>query len=151
MKNIVGFFFLILVLFSACSKDSNPCEGIVCKNGGTSVVSGSECTCVCANFYTGEFCETPINEQYAGTYNGTTSCQNYPNEADSYLLTIESEGPNFMLIHGFGEIEFTTNKSFVINSGYGSGTIENNILNINYTSFSQGSFTTTTCSFTGSK
>ena len=47
----------ISLLLVTCKKE-DPCKGITCQNGGTSVSSGNTCTCNCPAGYEGEFCQT---------------------------------------------------------------------------------------------
>lgn len=53
MKNFSVLVFSIFLIFLSCSK-SDPCEGVVCKNGGTC----SDGKCNCPSGWEGTLCET---------------------------------------------------------------------------------------------
>jgi len=53
MKNFITICFSITLILTSCSK-SDPCEGIVCKNGGTCV----DGKCQCPNGFEGTLCES---------------------------------------------------------------------------------------------
>ena len=53
MKNFITICFSITLILTSCSK-SDPCEGIVCKNGGTCI----EGKCQCPDGFEGTLCET---------------------------------------------------------------------------------------------
>ncbi|HNR56049.1 MAG TPA: calcium-binding EGF-like domain-containing protein [Flavobacteriales bacterium] len=57
--------------FTGCKKDEDdPCDNVVCQNGGT-CNSGS---CSCASGYEGSTCGTEVRAKFIGQYNGTLSC-----------------------------------------------------------------------------
>ncbi len=53
MKKLTVFLFSLFLFLISCSK-SDPCEGVVCKNGGNC----SDGTCVCPLGFEGTLCET---------------------------------------------------------------------------------------------
>lgn len=67
-------FALILVLslsavLTSCKKD-DPCDNVVCSNGGTC----NDGTCACATGYEGTTCATEVRAKFIGTYTGTFAC-----------------------------------------------------------------------------
>ena len=75
-NNVLTTLLFIAVLFgstfyfSSCTKD--PCEGVTCQNGGTSVASGNNCTCNCPTGYEGQFCEIPFQGPRNPSFETTT-------------------------------------------------------------------------------
>ena len=75
MKKIkIGLFVAVLAVIGAlfvshsCTKD--PCEDVVCQNGGTC----ADGKCNCAAGYEGTNCETEWRTKLIGTFNGTENC-----------------------------------------------------------------------------
>jgi hypothetical protein len=58
------------LLMTGCKKDDDPCDNVVCQNGGTC----SDGSCSCATGYEGSTCGTEIRAKFIGSYNGTLSC-----------------------------------------------------------------------------
>lgn len=54
MKKILLVLSIVAFVFSGCKKD--PCEGVVCSNGGTC----SSGTCSCTTGYTGSSCQSEV-------------------------------------------------------------------------------------------
>ena len=68
MKNILKLSFLAgLFLVFSCT---DPCEDVVCENGGTC----DEGTCLCAEGYEGDNCETESRAKYLGDFLGERTC-----------------------------------------------------------------------------
>lgn len=51
----------------------NPCEDVVCKNGSTKE-DGSDCTCECDNWYTGDECTKRVTKKFEGQFKGSLTC-----------------------------------------------------------------------------
>jgi hypothetical protein len=69
----VSIAFISLLIFTLtlnnCKKDpaeKDPCEGRLCKNGGTTYSSGENCACNCTPGYTGDSCEIKNDTILAG-------------------------------------------------------------------------------------
>lgn len=59
------------LILTGCKKDEDdPCDNVVCLNGGT-CNSGN---CSCATGYEGATCGTEVRAKFIGQYNGTLSC-----------------------------------------------------------------------------
>lgn len=73
MKNclISLMIFASASLFSGCG---DACDDILCKNGGTAVPNGDNCSCSCAAGFEGEYCEIRTREKIVGTFNATANC-----------------------------------------------------------------------------
>jgi len=66
---ILGIFaFSAMSTFTSCMPD--PCETVVCQNGGTCV----EGTCECPDGYEGTNCETATVDKFVGTYTAVEVC-----------------------------------------------------------------------------
>ncbi len=101
---LITLLFIVAFLgstfyFSSCKKD--PCKGVTCQNGGTSVSSGNNCTCNCPTGYEGQFCETKIPFQgpqnasfeIAGGTSGAANWYGYP-------LNLRKTGTGFLPSQG---------------------------------------------------
>lgn len=131
---------------SNCS--DKPCE-TSCLNGGTVVGSGKDCSCQCPTFYTGENCETAINIAVNGLYNGDITCLGNSSAA-SLVVSASSTSPSEFYIDQIGEAAFVDATNFSLTDGDGNGTLNGNLLTVNYIDYSQGS-ASVNCVFQGSK
>ncbi len=72
LKNIL----VLTVLAISCSQ---PCDDIVCQNGGTCL----EGTCLCPDGYEGTLCESEVREKYLGAWSADLRCSE-----NSYYPTV---------------------------------------------------------------
>ncbi|GAB4384355.1 MAG: hypothetical protein Kow0075_16380 [Salibacteraceae bacterium] len=119
-----GIAFIALV--TACNRNNDPCENVVCSNGGVCsegiclceeyyygpycdnyCVNGEfDSTCVCNTGYEGEACETEEREKFVGTHSVheecITSTQDY-----FYTVVIKegNQGIRSIEIHNFRDDE----------------------------------------------
>lgn len=100
MKNLVFATVLIVsvimggMLYSGCTKSTDECENITCKNGGA-CVNG---TCSCPTGYTGSRCETRSceadNTAKVRFMNKTGTSQTYSVVWDGSVITTLGPGAN---------------------------------------------------------
>ncbi|MCB0767818.1 MAG: calcium-binding EGF-like domain-containing protein [Flavobacteriales bacterium] len=85
------------LLLSGCKKDEDPCENVVCANGG----SCNDGSCTCLSGYEGSTCGTEVRAKFLGTYNVTEAC---PSGNFSYQITVttSSAAVNRVIINNFG-------------------------------------------------
>ncbi|KAJ5358017.1 hypothetical protein N7541_005175 [Penicillium brevicompactum] len=92
--------FLVAVPKENASKDTTCATSNPCSNGGVSVSSGSQCSCVCSNNYTGTRCTIPndggcttyLIEDSTGTKNasmGTSLPTLFAVSKETYDLTLD--------------------------------------------------------------
>ena len=130
------------------SCNSDPCSGLICKNGGTCAKG----ICDCPAGYTGPKCDTAYSKQFVGTYPGTDAASaGSPATLDTVIITADSVNGAYAIIINavhYG-IKFNASvqnnsiailpQSVVINSvttdsvSNGSGTFTLPIATINYT------------------
>lgn len=145
MKAIHTFILITLILFlSNCGSKS--CD-ITCMNGGTA--NENDCNCQCPTFYTGTNCETAINIAANGYYSGTRTCDG-STISETVLVTASTTSPSAFNISTVGNAAFLDENNFSLTEGQGSGTLNGNVLTINYLDYIQGS-SMSNCTFTGTK
>ncbi|MBX7053054.1 MAG: calcium-binding EGF-like domain-containing protein [Flavobacteriales bacterium] len=139
----MNFTFVALALLS-CNKDNtDPCENVVCQNGGTC----TEGTCYCTAGYEGASCETEQRNKFIGSYSTTQLCDTIQ---DHYFFTITSSGTSVsnVVVGNFGGIggvllasingsEMTIPSQTISSAGVsylfnGSGQIADQVLTIHY-------------------
>ncbi|NOT36428.1 MAG: hypothetical protein HOP11_03510 [Saprospiraceae bacterium] len=57
MKTTIVSLLMVMFFVSSCSKDEDPCEGVICQNGGFCEAG----VCKCPPGYFGKFCETKVD------------------------------------------------------------------------------------------
>ena len=152
MKNtqLFIFFCILLLTFFSCKKD-DPCEGVVCLNGGTCAEGLG--TCQCQNGYEGDSCETFILQSFLGVYNVTyQGC--FTTSPDHTVAIDQASGNNQINIFDLGDYECPGGRIEIVAevdatnvtipaqtidcSGEiaytfsGSGSLSNNILTLNF-------------------
>lgn len=97
---VVAAFLLgsISLGIQSCTKD--PCENVVCQNGGVSEADGEDCLCDCEIGYEGDRCELEVRAKYMGNYLASGS----DNQGGSYtnwtvILSNSSSAVNKFLIN----------------------------------------------------
>ncbi|MEM7382615.1 MAG: hypothetical protein AAF361_15700 [Bacteroidota bacterium] len=102
MKTTRILFTLFMLLgtvtyFSSCEKD--PCEDVVCQNGGTC----DEGTCACVDGYEGTDCSTLSADKFVGTYSVSGTCEGI---AYNYTVSISKSAtdPTMIIIDNFGDL-----------------------------------------------
>lgn len=75
---MVASFMFVTVVSVTCKKEKDPCEDVVCYNGGHC----EDGTCVCAAGYEGADCKTESREKFLGTWYGY-------NHTDSFAFTTD--------------------------------------------------------------
>ncbi len=147
------------MLFPSCKKD-DPCDDVVCQNGGTC----NDGNCACAGGYEGSTCGTEVRAKFLSAYNVTEAC---PSGNYNYQITIttSSSGVDRVIINNFGGYNVSVSGSVSGSSltipnqqinvqgtaatFSGSGQLSGNILTISYT-ISSGS-SSETCTKTCTK
>lgn len=132
---------LILFTFAACKQD--PCEGVVCENGGYCW----EGECFCPNDYAGENCEITLNE--VDSCSSLLDCIQgsyividkncWPNGNDLYFCFVTATSDSTIMISNFGNtlqpvfadvdgLEITIDLQAIDNQTFqGSGLIDTSI------------------------
>jgi hypothetical protein len=132
---------ILLLTIGACKEE--PCDSVVCYNGGT-CLNG---TCDCTTGFEGDDCNTEMREKFIGGYVVSEVCNG---EQYAYQMNIINSGTsvsNVFLVN-FGGLDINAeavvnNNSLTIPSATimvqgesltfeGSGTIDGNILTITY-------------------
>ncbi|HNB81048.1 MAG TPA: hypothetical protein PLP34_00770 [Chitinophagaceae bacterium] len=144
-----------LTLFTSC--DPDPCEDIVCANGGTC----TDGTCACPAGYEGTLCETLSRTKFLGVFTGNETCT-LGTDTYSITCTANSDDTKFNIQNLYNQSSVTAiasanGNAFTIPSqtvmagtvAVGSGTISGNTITVTYT-ISDGT-NTNTCTFTGTK
>lgn len=138
-----------ITVLSSCKKD-DPCDSVVCQNGGTC----NDGSCACATGYEGTTCGTEIRAKFIGTYNGNFSC---PGNNSTVNMTINNSAQGITSVvfsDGFDTWVGTVSGSSVtiatqtISGGTtisGSGQLAGNILTLNL------NLSGTTCTYSGTK
>ncbi|MBL7767036.1 MAG: calcium-binding EGF-like domain-containing protein [Chitinophagaceae bacterium] len=161
LKSILVASFLTVGIFSTTvftSCDPDPCQDVICNNGGTC----TDGTCTCKAGYEGTDCSTLSRTKFIGTYTGNETCTV---GTDSYSIqcTTNSDDTKFNIINLYNNspqltaIASADGNSFTIPSqtvgagvtASGSGAITSNSITITYT-ISDG-VSTNTCTYTGTK
>ncbi len=137
------------MLFPSCKKD-DPCDDVVCMNGGTC----NDGSCSCATGYEGGTCATEVRAKFIGTYNGTFTC---PGNTSTINMTINNSAAGItsvVISDGFDNWIGTVSGSSVtiatqtIGGGTtisGNGQLAGNILTLNL------NLSGTTCTYSGTK
>ncbi len=136
----------------------DPCKNIFCKNGGV-CKSG---ICQCPTGYYGTYCEKALNSIFFGTFNGNETCTS---GEEKYALTFtptSPASPTTMLLSNLYNDNYTANCNMLNATDFsfsgsstngteytGTGSLNNNVLTVNYT-IMNGS-TSNTCTFIGSR
>ncbi len=131
----------------SCTKD--PCENVVCQNGGVSEADGEECVCECDLGYEGDRCETEERAKFLATYT-VSERQNsgVPYSFTAGIVPLSSDVRKVALT-GFSDGLFASPIIATISGtsisianqdpdsdGYfveGSGTILNDVINLSFT------------------
>ena len=69
MKKILFILSITVAIFTGCVDE--PCDNVICLNGGEDVTRGDECFCECPPGYEGGNCENEVQDPCA-----TVECQN---------------------------------------------------------------------------
>jgi len=82
MKKILFIFCLAAFAFTGCVEE--PCDNVICANGGQDVVQGEECVCECLPGFSGTLCEkddlcATVNCENNGECNADGKCDCPPN------------------------------------------------------------------------
>ena len=131
----------------SCTKD--PCENVVCQNGGVSEADGEDCLCDCEIGYEGDRCETEERAKFLATY--TVSERQNLGTPYSFTASIVSVSADVtkVALTGFSDglfaspiIATISGTSIIIanqdpdSDGYivsGSGTISNTTITLQFT------------------
>jgi hypothetical protein len=145
IRNIALSAFLTLgafgaVTYTSCNKDE--CKDVVCQNGGTCV----DGRCQCTAGYEGSNCETASASRLPGSYVASETCQPPVSGGQTWSSTVtqSSNDKTRIVIQNFGNSN--TSVTAFINSNAitidpvsisgknvtGTGTVNGNILTINY-------------------
>jgi hypothetical protein len=152
MKQFHYALILLLTLSTAitsCKKD-DPCDNVVCSNGGTC----NDGTCACAAGYEGTTCATEVRAKFIGTYNGSFACpgNNFTvnmtinPSAQGITSVVFSDGADTWI--GTVSGSSVTISTQTITGGTtisGSGQLAGNILTLNL------NLSGTTCTYSGTK
>lgn len=137
------------MVFTACKKD-DPCDNVVCQNGG----SCNDGSCSCATGFEGSTCGTEVRAKFIGSYNGNFAC---PGNNSTVNMTISNSAQGITSVvfsDGFDTWIGTVNGSSVaiatqtISGGTtisGSGQLAGNILTLNL------NLSGTICTYSGTK
>jgi hypothetical protein len=138
-----------ITLLSSCKKD-DPCDDVVCLNGGTC----NDGSCACATGFEGTTCGTEVRAKFVGVYNGNFSC---PGNNSTVNMTISNSAQGITSVvfsDGFDTWVGTVSSSSVniatqtITGGTtisGTGQLAGNILTLNL------NLSGTTCTYSGTK
>ena len=153
-------FLLTMFLLSGCT---DPCQDLVCLNGGT-CISG---TCLCPDFYEGTDCGIEERTKYFGSYTGTTTYSdaqgNTSTYADSKVVSSSNNGISYINFAGgiYGSLTAPGSGVFDIPSqssanpgaadSYFSGSGNFSGTYVTYTLTVENNGETITMSFTGTK
>lgn len=141
---------LCLLVLAACKKD--PCEELLCQNGGTCM----EGICECPAEYEGEFCETLLQVKFLGTYDASYDCSSAVNKVtvqavpdSSQLIKIINLGdyacpdPGADFVELIAQIDSNLvnipEQTVCIGSGFtgytyqGTGSVSSNLITLDYT------------------
>ncbi len=138
-----------LTVLPSCKKD-DPCDNVVCLNGGTC----SDGSCTCATGYEGTTCETEIRAKFIGIYNGTFSCpgvnttinMTISNSAIGITSVVFSDGADTWTGTVSGSsVSISTQTISGGTTISGSGQLAGNILTLSL------NLSGTTCTYTGTK
>lgn len=58
---------------ASCTAEKDPCETVVCQNGGQTQQVGDSCKCVCDAGYEGTNCETEARAKFQGSWTANES------------------------------------------------------------------------------
>lgn len=154
MKNYLTIGLTVAVLASAavgCKKeDKDPCDKVVCQNGG----SCNNGNCSCATGYEGTTCGTEMRAKFIGLYNGTLTCSGTANTVNMTINNSSAGITSVVFGDGVDTWIGTVNESSVnittqtISGGVtisGSGQISGLILTLNL------NLSGNTCTYTGTK
>ena len=93
---VVAFFSVLSLSLESCKEDADPCEEVLCQNGGTCDLGNCNCeeffygdlcedkcvrgkyengACECNRGYEGITCENEMREQYIGSWEASETCQ----------------------------------------------------------------------------
>jgi hypothetical protein len=74
IKHLISYVFIISIAVSC----KNPCDTITCFNGGTC----DDGTCLCLDWYEGDYCETEQRTKFFGNYSGSLTVTYSPTVQD---------------------------------------------------------------------
>ncbi|TVR76980.1 MAG: hypothetical protein EA412_12480 [Chitinophagaceae bacterium] len=142
------------IIFTSCSKD--PCEDVVCENGGIETEDGDDCICECPAGFYGELCESSYQDDFVGTYSGNESCDSGEFQY-SLSISASSSDPSLIRFHDLYQQGFTVEgiidengdvtipeQALGIASISGSAGLSNGTLTVTYTV--QGDQSSDSCS-----
>jgi hypothetical protein len=128
LTTLVFFSVAAMVFYTSCVKD--PCNNLVCKNGGA-CVSG---LCQCPAGYEDAQCGTLSILRYLGTYGGYTTCNNnstvtdtvnvYPTTDSLRVVVIQRSNITDTLL---GTVSTTSSNSMIVIPADSSSNIVKNI------------------------
>jgi hypothetical protein len=81
------------MVLTSCKKDEDPCDNIVCSNGGTC----NDGSCSCATGYEGSTCGSEVRAKFIGLYNGTIACTGV-SQAGNITITNSAAGITSIVI-----------------------------------------------------
>ena len=84
MKYNLLVLLITLFLFSC----GNPCDDLDCGLHGT--CNEDTESCICDDFYEGEFCETEIRAKFLGDFSGRGMCDYNPGSTFDLILSISA-------------------------------------------------------------
>lgn len=161
MKNILNFVLVSFIVTgfafmnTGCSTD--PCEDVVCQNGGVPTESGDDCFCDCPSGYEGETCEIEWATKFLGTFNGNDDC------GFTYESTITREELTKIRISNAGGFQNSITANLTSATAFdipnqtdaggrvwsGSGSISNGTVTLSYVvTFSDGGSDSCTVTYT---
>jgi len=138
-----------ITVLSSCKKD-DPCDNVVCQNGGTC----NDGSCACATGYEGTTCATEVRAKFIGSYTGNFACpgNNFTvnmtinNSAQGITSVVFSDGADTWV--GTVSGSSVTIATQTISGGTtisGTGQLAGNILTLNL------NLSGTTCTYSGTK
>lgn len=104
---------LLITVMAGC----DPCSDVTCVNG-TKEEDGSDCECVCDEFYSGDKCDEAYNQQFEGTYTGDQACITNEGEqtsSSSYTIKPSQTSAKRVRFETLGiEAEFTDKQGNIV-------------------------------------
>lgn len=161
----LGAFLLgsISLGIQSCTKD--PCENVVCQNGGVSEADGEDCLCDCEIGYEGDRCELEVRARFMGNYlasgsdnqggsytNWTVILSNSSSSVNKFLINLQNAGITLTATLNAEGTGYTLEPATI--GGYsfsGSGTLTSTTMTLTLNETEIATSTTVVYNFTGNK